>query len=173
MVLSDIHGKADSLQKALEIYKKEGFERLFLLGDVMYHGPRNPLPDGYEPPSVADLLNPFAGQITAVRGNCDSEVDQMLIDFPILADFALYQEGNLTYHLSHGHLGEERIGKANKGEIRLSGHTHIPLWEEKEGVFYGNPGSLSLPKGGFPPSYGVLEAGKLTVINLNNGEVIL
>jgi uncharacterized protein len=169
MILSDIHGKAASLEKALTIYNKGSFDRLFLLGDLMYHGPRNPLPNGYEPPRVAELLNPLAAKITAIRGNCDSEVDQMLIDFPILADYAQFHDGDYHYHLSHGHLGTERIGNPVKGEIRLSGHTHIPLWKEEEGVFYGNPGSLSLPKGGFPPSYGVMEGGAFQVINLETG----
>ncbi|MDC7222380.1 MAG: phosphodiesterase [Spirochaetales bacterium] len=173
MILSDIHGKADSLERALTLYEKGGFERLFLLGDLMYHGPRNPLPEGYEPPRVAELLNPYKEKITAVRGNCESEVDQMLIHFPLMADFALFHEGNSCYHLSHGHLGTERIGEPRTGEIRLSGHTHIPLWEEREGVFYGNPGSLSLPKGGFVPSYGVLEEGRFSVLSLEDQKEIL
>jgi len=173
MILSDIHGKVSSLKRALEIFHQEGFDQIFLLGDLMYHGPRNPLPDSYDPAQVAALLNPLADKITAVRGNCDSEVDQMLLDFPMMEDYSsMTLEGN-NFHLTHGHLPEGRVGTPQQGEIRMSGHTHIPVAEQREGVVYFNPGSLSLPKGGFAPSYGRYDQGRLEVVNLEDKGVIL
>ena len=173
MVLSDVHGKTPALEKALAIYKKESFDRLFILGDILYHGPRNPLPDGYAPPGVVESLNPLKGEITAIRGNCDSEVDQMLLEFPIMADYAIYEGAEHRFILTHGHLDASRLPALMRGDVRLSGHTHIPVLEELEGVCYFNPGSISLPKGGFAPSFGVIEGGSFSVRLLEKEENLL
>ena len=133
LVISDIHGKTPALEQVLGIYNKESFDRLFILGDILYHGPRNPLPGGYDPPGVVELLNPVKQYILASRGNCDSEVDQMLLRFPMMADYALFEEPERRYVLTHGHLDASRLPYPEKGDIRLSGHTHIPVLELREG----------------------------------------
>ncbi len=158
MVISDIHGKAPALKKVLDIYREENCSLLLILGDILYHGPRNPLPEGYAPQEVVALLNPLKSEILAARGNCDSEVDQMLLEFPIMGDSAQLQLENRRLVLTHGHLEGPGVALPLKGEIRLSGHTHIPVLEIKEGVCFFNPGSISLPKGGNPPSYGIIDS---------------
>ena len=159
LIASDLHGSAFYTGKLLERYAKEGAERLILLGDILYHGPRNDLPERYAPKEVLAMLNPHAAEILCVRGNCDCEVDQMVLDFPVLADYGfLLLEGRAAY-LTHGHV----INKAHplpfqKGDILLHGHTHIPAWEPfGEGNLYLNPGSVSIPKNGSARSYMTLE----------------
>ena len=173
MVLSDIHGKAPALKKVLDIYKKGKFNQIFILGDVLYHGPRNPLPEGYNPAEVVELLNPLKQEILAIRGNCDSEVDQMLLQFPIMADSAQFMNEKRRFVLTHGHLDASRILPPLPAEIRLSGHTHLPVLEMKEGVCYLNPGSISLPKDGFLPSYGVIDGDDFSVCLLDSGDRLL
>ncbi|MDC7239869.1 MAG: phosphodiesterase, partial [Spirochaetales bacterium] len=168
MVISDIHGKAPALKKVLDIYREESFERLLILGDILYHGPRNPLPEGYAPAEVVELLNPLKTEILAARGNCDSEVDQMLLEFPIMGDSAQLQLGTLRLVLTHGHLEAPRVAAPLAGELRLSGHTHIPVLDTVEGVTFFNPGSISLPKGGNPPSYGIIHGDRLGIVNLDS-----
>ncbi|MBN2626713.1 MAG: phosphodiesterase [Spirochaetales bacterium] len=173
MILSDIHGKAPALEQALKIFVSEGFDRLFLLGDILYHGPRNPLPEGYDPPKVVELINPLRDVILACRGNCDSEVDQMLLKFPLLADYSLFQTENHRFVLTHGHLDSSRLPVPREGDVLLSGHTHIPVLEESGGIIRFNPGSPALPKGGNPPSYGVIEGERLSVRRLDTGKALL
>jgi len=173
MVLSDIHGKAPALEQALDIYARENFDRLFLLGDILYHGPRNPLPEGYDPPAVAERLNPLKEVILANRGNCDSEVDQMVLEFPLLADYALFQTEARRFVLTHGHLDPSCLPAAGRGDVLLSGHTHIPVLQEENGIIRFNPGSPALPKGGNPPSYGVIEGERLSVRRLDTGKALL
>lgn len=128
----------------LEAFKKEGADKLVLLGDILYHGPRNPLPDGYAPKEVFEMLNPLADKIIAVRGNCDSEVDQMVLDFNVSSDYAEIFDGETKITLSHGHRSVPPLGK---GDVYITGHTHVPLnVVEKEGYLHLNPGSVSLPK---------------------------
>lgn len=142
-VASDIHGSSYWCARLLDSIAVEEIDRIILLGDLMYHGPRNPLPEGYDPAEVARMLNPFAPTITAVRGNCDSEVDQMLLDFPCMADYALIVDGTTQLFCTHGHLNlDETIEKLPVGSIILSGHTHVKVdqglnstvgWLGKEG----------------------------------------
>ena len=172
MVISDIHGKLPALEKALDLYKKGNFQKLFILGDIMYHGPRNPIPEGYDPAGVAELLNPLKEEILAIRGNCDSEVDQMLLEFPVLADSAQFAWDKWRFVLTHGHLDASRVLPPLYGEVRLTGHTHIPVLEVKEGVCYFNPGSVSLPKGGYAPSFGVIEEDQYSVCLLDSQELL-
>ncbi len=173
MVISDIHGKAPALESALNIYKGGGFDQLFILGDILYHGPRNPIPDGYDPAAVVELLNPLKQEILAARGNCDSEVDQMLLNFPMMGDYSLFVHDSRRFVLTHGHLDSSRIPSLSSGDVRLSGHTHLPVLELKDNVCLFNPGSVSLPKGGNPASYGVIENHVLSVRLLETGEVLL
>jgi len=148
LIASDVHGSAPATKKLVDMYGKSGAERLVLLGDILYHGPRNDLPEGYAPKEVISLLSPLKEKILCVRGNCDAEVDQMVLPFPILAEYAvLFLDGRLVY-LAHGHHSEPPL---SKGDILISGHTHVPGIMEGE-VIKMNPGSISIPKQGFPPT---------------------
>lgn len=157
LIASDIHGSAVWCKKMLEAFEKEGADKLALLGDILYHGPRNPLPDGYAPQEVFSMLNPLADRIIAVRGNCDSEVDQMVLDFNVSSDYAVLYDGATKITLSHGHRPVPPLGK---GDVYITGHTHVPLNAvEKEGYLHLNPGSVSLPKEGSAHGYIVYENG--------------
>ncbi len=160
MIASDLHGSAYYTRKLLQSYEKEQPGKLILLGDILYHGPRNDLPEEYAPKEVIAMLNPLAEKILCVRGNCEAEVDQMVLDFPVMADYAvLFEQGN-TVFLTHGHLfSPEKPPKLQKGDVLLTGHTHVPACEEKEGWWYLNPGSVSIPKNGSWHGYMTLENG--------------
>lgn len=155
MICSDIHGDLSSLERVLEIYDGAGCESLLILGDILYHGPRNDLPPTYAPKKVIELLNPRKNDIMAVRGNCDAEVDQMVLDFPIMADYAYLDLDGLRVLATHGHKHNTATPPPlKKGEILLHGHTHILKCEEfGDENFYINPGSVSLPKENNPKSY--------------------
>ena len=155
IIASDIHGDAQTAERLVEIYKKSNAERLVLLGDILYHGPRNDLPKGYAPKRVIELLNPLAGNILAVRGNCDTEVDQMVLAFPILADYAYLSFDGLRIFATHGHkFNLQSLPPLAKGDILLHGHTHIPVAEKfGDDNVYINPGSLSIPKENSTKSY--------------------
>ena len=158
MIASDIHGSAYFCRKLLDAYITSGAGRLILLGDILYHGPRNDLPREYAPKEVISMLNEYKDQIYCVRGNCDTEVDQMVLEFPILGDYALLAVHGLTIYATHGHIyNKENLPPIQKGDILLHGHTHILFAERLGDVTILNPGSVSIPKGGNPPSYGILE----------------
>ncbi len=147
MIASDIHGSALYCEKMLHAFRQSGAERLVLLGDILYHGPRNDLPEGYSPKAVISLLNPLSDRITAVRGNCDAEVDQMVLNFPIMADYALLSEGNIRIFATHGHhFSEEHPPQLHEGDILLCGHTHVAVCRRHPSFVYLNPGSVSIPK---------------------------
>lgn len=158
LIASDIHGALPAAEALMERFREEGADRLLLLGDLLYHGPRNPLPTGYAPAEVARLLNRYADRITAVRGNCDCEVDQMVLPFPMMADFALLEVGGLTLYATHGHLwSEEAPPPMAAGTVLLNGHFHVPACVDHGAFLYVNPGSTSIPKAGSAPGYLVLE----------------
>ncbi|MCI9422121.1 MAG: phosphodiesterase [Dorea sp.] len=163
MIASDIHGSAYYLRQLLEQYKAEQPDKLLLLGDILYHGPRNDLPKGYAPKEVIDLLNPMKEDILCVRGNCDTDVDQMVLEFPILADYCiLYEQGHMIF-ATHGHIhNTANPPMLKKGDILLHGHTHIPVAEDFDGRYYLNPGSISIPKEASEHSYMMLENGVFT-----------
>ena len=161
MIASDIHGSECFCRKLLEAYKNEGAQRLLLLGDILYHGPRNDLPEGYAPKMVIELLNPMKNEIMCVRGNCDTEVDQMVLDFPILADYAILTAGDRLVYATHGHnFNESHLPPLQNGDILLHGHTHVPKCVEHEAYVYLNPGSVSIPKEDSWHGYMILENGK-------------
>lgn len=163
-IASDIHGSAVWCAKMLEAFKKEGADKLVLLGDILYHGPRNPLPDGYAPKEVFEMLNPLADKIIAVRGNCDSEVDQMVLDFNVSSDYAEIFDGETKITLSHGHRPVPPLGK---GDVYITGHTHVPLnVVEKEGYLHLNPGSVSLPKENSAHGYILYDKGEFVFKSL-------
>ena len=170
MFASDIHGCAPSCGTMLRKFDEEKAEKLFLLGDILYHGPRNGVPDGYDPKEVIRMLNERAASLLCVRGNCDTEVDQMVLSFPIMAEYALlYLEGR-TVFLTHGHrFNTEDPPKLKSGDILLHGHTHIQVIDESRDYIYINPGSVSLPKNGNVKSYMTYEDGIFTVKQLDSG----
>lgn len=174
MFASDIHGSLPATEQVLARFAQSGARWLILLGDLLNHGPRNPLPAGYNPSQVAERLNTLAGSIIAVRGNCDSEVDQMLLAFPITAPWQqiLLEQGRLF--LTHGHLYHpDSAPPLAAGDALVYGHTHIPVAERREdGITLFNPGSASMPKGGFTASYGMLDDAVLSVHALENDAVI-
>ena len=172
LIASDIHGDAQTAQRLVEIYKESGAEKLVLLGDVLYHGPRNDLPAGYAPKRVIELLNPLKNEILCVRGNCDTEVDQMVLDFPILADYAYLSFDGLRIFATHGHnFNTQKLPPLAKGDILLHGHTHVPVVQEfGDGNFYINPGSLSIPKESSPKSYILYEDRKFSFMSLDGEE---
>ncbi|MBE5783114.1 MAG: phosphodiesterase [Clostridiales bacterium] len=147
MIASDIHGSAHYCRELLSAYEREGADRLLLLGDILYHGPRNDLPKGYAPKEVIAMLNGMKESILCVRGNCDTEVDQMVLEFPILADYAIFATGDRMIFATHGHhFNTASLPPLHKGDILLHGHTHVPKCEELGDYVYMNPGSVSIPK---------------------------
>lgn len=175
LIASDIHGDLDSLEKVLSAYKNEGAEKLVLLGDLLYHGPRNDLPKTYAPKAVIELLNANRDKILAVRGNCDTEVDQMVLNFPILADYAYISLDGLEVFLTHGHkYNTETPPPLREGEILLHGHTHVLACTEfGDRNFYLNPGSAALPKQGNPRTYMVYENRTFTVKDFLGNVILL
>ena len=158
MIASDIHGSAYYCRLMLDRFKEENAERLVLLGDILYHGPRNDLPKEYAPKEVIAMLNPLRNKIICVRGNCDTEVDQMVLDFNVLCEQAYVNFNGCSIVLAHGHkLDEKNIPALNDGDILLCGHTHVPKCEKREGYVYMNPGSVSIPKENSAHSYMILD----------------
>ena len=172
-IASDIHGSAYYCRRLLEAYQREGADRFVLLGDILYHGPRNDLPKDYNPKEVFAMLNDIKDSILCVRGNCDSEVDQMLLDFPITAPWQQVLSERTRLFLTHGHLySPEKMPPLAAGDVLVYGHTHIPVAEKRGDIFLFNPGSVSIPKGGFSASYGLLEGDRLQVLALDDHQVI-
>ncbi len=169
---SDIHGAAKCCREMLAASRREGADKLILLGDILYHGPRNDLPEDYAPKEVIELLNARKNDFLCVRGNCDAEVDQMVLEFPVMADYmALWPDGHMAM-CTHGHLYDiENMPNMNKGDIIISGHTHLLRAEEKNGIYYINPGSVSIPKGGNPRSYAVYENGEFIIKEMDGKEI--
>lgn len=160
MIASDIHGSAFYCKKMVEAFETSGAERLLLLGDLLYHGPRNDLPRDYAPKEVITMLNGLKEKVMCVRGNCDTEVDQMVLDFPILSDYAILYWNHKLIYATHGHIyNPAHPPKLQPGDILLNGHTHVPKWEPfgEKGNMYLNPGSVSIPKENSTHSYLILD----------------
>ena len=173
MFASDIHGSLPVAERVLALFAESGARWLVILGDVLNHGPRNALPEGYAPAQVAERLNSVAERIIAVRGNCDSEVDQMLLHFPITAPWQQVLTEHQRLFLTHGHLyGPANLPPLAAKDVLVYGHTHLPVAEKRDEIFLFNPGSVSIPKGGFAASYGLLDGHKLQVLALNDQQVI-
>ena len=162
MIASDIHGDASCCRRLLDAYERERADRLLLLGDILYHGPRNDLPEDYDPRKVISLLNGLKDQPLCVRGNCDTEVDQMVLDFPIMADYRQIGSGGKVFVLSHGHVYMPGRFPEDmpEGAVFLSGHTHVVKDEITDGIRCMNPGSPSIPKENSAPSYIVIDNGE-------------
>ncbi len=178
IIASDIHGSAKYCRALLERFKEEGADKLLLLGDILYHGPRNALPEEYSCPEVMAMLNPMKDRILCVRGNCEAEVDQMVLEFPCLADYALLSvaghKGERAIFATHGHVfNEKNVPPHSDGTILLHGHTHVPVCREHDTYVYINPGSVSIPKEGSCHSYISLSDGKMEWKNVETGEVYM
>ena len=172
MFASDIHGSAYYCKKMLEAYEQEKAERLVLLGDILYHGPRNDLPKEYAPKEVIAMLNAKKNELYVVRGNCEAEVDQMVLEFPIMADYCIIMDGERTIYASHGHVyNENNLPPMKNGDIFIHGHTHVLRAEKKENYTILNPGSVSIPKEGNIPTYAVLEDGVFSIRGFD-GEIV-
>lgn len=163
LIISDIHGATDAFQLAIDAFQREHADYFVLCGDYLYHGPRNMLPIGYDPADLAPLLNTQKEKILAVRGNCDAEVDQMMVEFPITADYQVLDAGNRKFFLTHGHLWNEwKLPPIGIADVLVHGHTHIPELKTLEcGMTIFNPGSVSLPKGGSSRSFGYYDGNEL------------
>jgi putative phosphoesterase len=183
VIISDIHGSSLAAEKAVAHFEKSNAAFLCILGDILYHGPRNRLPGGHDPKGVVEILNRYRDVIIAVRGNCDAEVDQLLLNFPCMSDYALIVDEGRRLFLTHGHvyMEDELPYDLPIGSVLLSGHTHIWRLEEKAGIVYCNPGSTSLPKTLTPgrepvPTFAVYEsAGSkavITVRGLDDGAIV-
>jgi len=159
LIASDLHGSAYYAKKLVERYEAEGADKLLLLGDLLYHGPRNDLPRNYSPKDCIPLLNALSSGVLAVRGNCDSEIDQVVLDFPMMADYASLALTEATFFLTHGHVYYvDKPMPHKKGDVMLSGHTHVPTALRRDMLFL-NPGSLSIPKEGSDHGYMTYEKG--------------
>ena len=173
MIASDLHGSAYYCRKMLEAFEREGADRLFLLGDLLYHGPRNDLPREYAPKEVIPLLNGKKEKLLCVRGNCDAEVDQMVLEFPVLADYAVLPVGRRLIYATHGHIyNVKNLPPLAPGDVLLHGHTHVPAWTEfGQGNLYLNPGSVSIPKEDSLHSYMTLEGNAMQWKELESSAV--
>lgn len=171
--MSDIHGSAFYLKQAMEMYNKENASHIVILGDELYHGARNPLTRDYNPKEAARILNSCSEKIMAVRGNCDSEVDAMVLTFPMSSTYSSILYNGKRLFLTHGHIyNNKNMPKLSQGDVFLFGHTHIPLVVKENGVTIINPGSISLPKENNPNTYGILE-GETFYIKRMDGKVFM
>ncbi|MBE5767019.1 MAG: phosphodiesterase [Clostridiales bacterium] len=174
MIASDIHGSAHWCEKMLARFEAEKADRLLLLGDLLYHGPRNDLPEGYAPKSVIALLNGMKEKILCVRGNCEAEVDQMVLSFPVMAEYAVLPAGNNLIYAAHGHhAGETAPPPLCPGDILLCGHTHIPRCAVHENFVYLNPGSVSIPKENSAHGYMIFEDDTFTWKDIESGNAYM
>ena len=173
MIASDLHGSAYYCKKMVEAFEREGADRLLMLGDLLYHGPRNDLPRDYAPKEVIPMLNGLKNKLCCVRGNCEAEVDQMVLDLPVMADYCILPAGEKLIYATHGHIYNlKNLPPLAEGDILLHGHTHVPAWTEfGQGNVYLNPGSLSIPKENSPHSYMTLEDGAFYWKDVDTGEI--
>ena len=172
LIASDIHGSAYYCDLLLKAIATEKADRVLILGDILYHGPRNDLPKDYAPKKVIEMLNPLKYKLLCVRGNCDTEVDQMVLEFPIMADYSVIPLGDRLIYATHGHVfNENNLPLMSQGDILLNGHTHVSKCVEHSDFIYMNPGSVSIPKEDTPHSFMTLEEGKFLWKNLETMEI--
>lgn len=171
MFLSDIHGSIGSLRRALDFYTDARCDMLLLLGDIINYGPRNRIPDDIDPAAVAARLNSMRDDIVAVRGNCDSEVDQMLLKFPIMADYAVVTDGGRRIFITHGHIYNEDNMPVLRNGVFVYGHTHLWKLARREGCVVCNTGSVTFPKEGREPTFALYDDGVMSVRRLDGSVV--
>ena len=171
---SDLHGSAEYTKQFLEAVEREKADRILLLGDILYHGSRNALPQAYGTMQVFDMLNAYKDKILCVRGNCDAEVDQCVLEFPILAEYMQIVDSGKMIFATHGdHYNTGHLPPLSGIDVLLHGHTHVPACEDHNGYIYCNPGSVSIPKAGSPHSYMTMEAGLLEWHRLPDSKVFM
>ena len=166
-IASDIHGSAYYTELMLKRYCESGAEKLILLGDILYHGPRNELPREYDPKAVIEMLNKAGDDILAVRGNCEAEVDDMVLEFDVSSNYMMIFDAGITIFATHGHRPKP---KTHDRDILLCGHTHVPTVEVRENCVYLIPGSVSIPKEASPHSYIIYENGIFSWYDMENLE---
>ena len=172
MIASDLHGDAICVEKMLEIYDRAKCEKLLLLGDILYHGPRNDLPAGYAPKKVIAMLNGMASDIIAVRGNCDAEVDEMVLDFPIHPGCISLDFNGISIIATHGHKHGPENPPNGEYDVLFYGHTHVLKIQESDlGASFINPGSLSIPKEGNPCSLAILDGRRVDIFDLDMNRI--
>lgn len=166
MLVSDIHGCRPALETVLKFYDEQHCNMLCILGDILNYGPRNSIPNGLDPKGIVEILNARASDIVAIRGNCDGEVDQMLLHFPILGDYLLLVDEGKKLFLTHGHVYNKDKMPQGHFDAIVYGHTH--LWEMTpiDGTVVCNTGSITFPKGGNEPTFMTYEHGTFTAYNL-------
>lgn len=167
LIVSDIHGSLPRLKQVLDFYQKEHYDMLCILGDILNYGPRNGLPEGLDAQGIVKLLNEKADEIVAVRGNCDSEVDQMLLHFPLMADYALLVDNGKKLFLTHGHIYNDEHRPSCRHDAIVFGHTHLWKLEQANGAIVCNTGSITFPKGGKEPTFATLDDGTLSMRRLD------
>lgn len=170
VIASDIHGSAYYCEKLLERFEKENAEKLLLLGDLLYHGARNALPRDYSTLKTAELLNGVKDRILCIRGNCDSEVDSLVLEFPVQADFAYFTVAGRSAVAAHGH---KTAAYLKRGDFLFNGHFHVPAFEERETCTYVNCGSVSIPKENSPHSYLTVTDEELVWKDVETGEAFM
>lgn len=172
LIASDIHGAADWCERLMAAVDAEKPERVLLLGDLLYHGPRNDLPPDYAPKRVIEMLNGIKDQVICVRGNCEAEVDQMVLDFPCMAEYALIPAGTHMIYATHGHHASEQTPPPlAQGDVLLTGHTHVPACADHGTFTYLNPGSVSIPKEGSCRGYMTFDGSVFSWKRLDDGSV--
>ena len=173
LFISDIHGSLYYARQAIEIFKKENADYIVILGDHLYHGARNPLPVEYNTIEVAKLLNQYSNRIISIRGNCDSEVDEMVLSFPMMSTYSTVFYNGKRLFLTHGHIyNEDNLPKLSEVDVFAYGHTHIPKAEKREGIFVINPGSITFPKENYTNSYGIMDETSFKVKDLDGNAFI-
>lgn len=171
VIASDVHGSAVYMEKLIDAFKRECADTLVLLGDIYYHGPRNPLPEGYDPKSVADLLNMMTDKLVVLKGNCDSQVDTLISDFDFVEDMIVAVAGKCVF-LTHGHIFNKDAMPKTRFSAIIYGHFHTGFIEKIDGVTAANPGSVSLPKNGTPRSYLTLEDNGVLTLKTLDGAIL-
>ena len=171
LIASDIHGSAYYCAALIKRIEAEKPDKIFLLGDILYHGPRNDLPRGYAPKEVIAMLNPLKDKITAVRGNCEAEVDQMVLEFDVMQTYRVCEVNGLKLVLTHGHhFNQEKPFELGEKYVLLNGHFHVPELKDMGAFIYINDGSVSLPKQNSPHAYLILENRRFSLRELFGGE---
>ena len=167
LIVSDIHGCLPALDAVLDYYDRGGFDQLILLGDILNYGPRNSIPEGINAPAIVERLNARADKIVCVRGNCDAEVDQMLLHFDLLGTYAILVDEGRRFFLTHGHIYNTDHLPAGHYDAIFYGHTHLQGFEERDGQFLVNTGSPTFPKNQNPPTFVTLCDGVVRIHHLD------
>ena len=174
LFFSDSHGVHAAMKALRRRVEADSPDLVCFLGDALYHGPRNGVPGDYDAKKAADEFNAIAGLVVAVRGNCDAEIDQLMLSFPMMGPYATVVADDVRLFLSHGHLWgpDEKLPPLPEGTLVATGHTHVPAIERAGGVWCFNPGSISIPKGGSEPSYALLDGRRLEIRRLADGAAL-